>query len=290
MLTGSEQSLVDARPNGIDFERVQSLHYLGHYVRRLPVNIARMMENAYDWEHLPYVHASSFSSIDLIDSGKWGWRAKIGLPDGASVGHQLIDLLVERGKNYWVSTVFSGPGKGFEIHTQATAITDQEIEVDVRFYLPAAPDDAATSEMILNHLSSQYATLYDEDLGLMSGRQNALDDRQRWDAAELTSDDIRVGLISDLDPNRVHVVETDAGRHCVRMWQDRWIVHSAVCPHLLGPLEDAAINAQGEITCPWHGYRFDVETGQNAENKCRALAPPPLLIEAGGALFLRSKP
>ena len=98
MLTDTEQSLADARPNQVDFERIAGLHYLGNYVRRLPISLARMMENAYDWEHLPYVHASSFSSIDLIDSGNWGWRAKIGLPEGAPASHQLLDLLVERSK------------------------------------------------------------------------------------------------------------------------------------------------------------------------------------------------
>ena len=95
MLTETEQSLSEARPNAIDFDRVSGLHYLGNYVRRLPINLARMMENAYDWEHLPYVHSSSFSSIDLIDSGAWGWRAKIGLPDGSPASHQLLDLLGE---------------------------------------------------------------------------------------------------------------------------------------------------------------------------------------------------
>jgi hypothetical protein len=32
------------------------------------------------------------------------------------------------------------------------------------------------------------------------------------------------------------------------------------CPHRLGPLDlDAACD--GVVTCPWHGYRFDIETG-----------------------------
>ena len=131
MLTETEQSLSVARSNTIDFDRIGSLHYLGNYVRRLPINLARMMENAHDWEHLPYVHSSSFASIDLIDSGAWGWRAKIGLPEGAPASHQLLDLIVESDRHYWVSTVYSGPGTGIEIHTQATKIEAEEIEVDV---------------------------------------------------------------------------------------------------------------------------------------------------------------
>ncbi|MFN3214316.1 MAG: Rieske 2Fe-2S domain-containing protein [Henriciella sp.] len=287
MLTDTEQSLAAARPNQVDFDRVAGLHYLGNYVRRLPINLARMMENAYDWEHLPFVHSSSFSSIDLIDSGTWGWRAKIGLPEGAPASHQLLDLLVESDKHYWVSTVFSGPGTGIEIHTQATELAENEIEVDVRFYLPEAPENETGAEMILAYMQQQYATLYDEDLDLMSGRQEALDDRLRWAANAPDPKDILVGRTDDLDPDQVHVVEMEQGRFCVRQWQGRWLVHSAVCTHLLGPLENSSVDENGQVTCPWHGYHFDVQTGENTEQKCQALAQPPELITVNETLYLR---
>ena len=58
MLTDTEKDLTTSRSNSVDHDRVEDLHYLGNYVRRLPVSMARMMENAHDWEHLPYVHAS----------------------------------------------------------------------------------------------------------------------------------------------------------------------------------------------------------------------------------------
>ncbi|MEL6691837.1 MAG: Rieske (2Fe-2S) protein [Pseudomonadota bacterium] len=287
MLTETEQSLSEARPNAIDFDRVSGLHYLGNYVRRLPINLARMMVNAYDWKHLPYVHSSSFSSIDLIDSGAWGWRAKIGLPDGSPASHQLLDLLVESDRHYWVSTVYSGPGTGIEIHTQATKIEDDEIEVDVRFYLPEAPDNETGAEMILAYMQQQYATLYDEDQGLMLGRQGALDDRKRWGAITPSATDVLVGATAELDPETVHTVEMETGRFCVRKHDGAWLVHSAVCTHLLGPLEESAINEHGQLTCPWHGYHFDLRTGENAEQKCRALATAPELIEHDGQLYLR---
>jgi len=287
MLTETEKTLSETRPNSIDFERISRLHYLGNYVRPLSTNLARMMENAYDWEHLPHVHASSFSSIVLIASGRWGWRAKIGLPDNSTAEYQLIDLLVEKDKNYWVSTVFSGPGEGIEIHTQASAVSDQGIEVDVRFYLTEPPKNQATAEAILNYMTKQYATLYDEDQVLMSGRQDALDDRSRWEVGSVEKSDVLVGSISDLNPKHVHVIETGEGRYCVRIWQENWIVHSAVCPHLLGPLDGSAVDSDGAITCPWHGYKFDVTSGDNVDQKCRKLASPPQLIESDGALYLR---
>ena len=283
MLTPEQQTLCDARPNAIDPSRLGQLHYLGNYVRRLPNNMARMMENAYDWEHLPHVHASSFSSIALIASGDWGWRAKVGLPGG---GEQLIDLIIDLPRHYWVTTVIDGIGQGTEIHTQATKISKQDIEVDVRFYVPDAPDSEETGHVILQYLSDQYRQLYDEDEALMTGRQSALEDRELWRNAGALKE-VCVGRLAALDESAVHIVETESGRFCVRRWKGNWIAHSAVCPHLLGPLSGGEIDEVGHITCPWHGYRFDVETGENREGKCKPLAATPDLVERNGALYLK---
>lgn len=284
MLTLDEQTRSDARANHVDHPSVSQLHYLGNYKRKLPTNMARMMENAHDWEHLPFVHASSFASIDLIDQGDWGWRAKIGLPGG---GHQLLDLIVDTPKNYWVSTVYAGPGEGVQIHTQATTLSEDEIEVDVRFYLPEPPADAALNETILSYLRDQYRQLYDEDIGLMSGRQSALNDRVRWRRGADTDTLVMVGDLDALDRSATTVVETETGRYCVRYWQDTWIVHSAVCPHLLGPLDESQINEKGEIQCPWHGYTFHAATGENTDGLCKALKPAPRLEQIDGRLYFR---
>jgi Rieske Fe-S protein len=36
---------------------------------------------------------------------------------------------------------------------------------------------------------------------------------------------------------------------------------STVCPHMGGPLDQGRIQ-NGEITCPWHRYRFDLRNGE----------------------------
>lgn len=289
MLTEIEQTKTQNRSNEIDYDRIAAMHYLGNYVRKLPTNMARMMENAYDWEHLPFVHPSSFASIDLVESGAWGWRARIGVPGGLEPTYQMLDLLVDAEKNYWVSSVYNGPGEGIEIHTQATTLSEDEIEVDVRFYLPETPGDDGASSAILQYMQGQYAMLYDEDIDLMQGRQSALEDRSRWRANEELARAYRVGAIEDLDPSATHTVETQNGRYCVRHWQGEWIVHSAVCPHQLGPLQDSEIDAEGLITCPWHGYKFDLVSGENREGQCSALAEAPELEDRDGVLFLKNR-
>ena len=43
---------------------------------------------------------------------------------------------------------------------------------------------------------------------------------------------------------------------------DRWFALDGVCPHQGGPLGKGML--QGCIvTCPWHGWQFDVQTGQH---------------------------
>lgn len=285
-LTGIEQAVCAERSNQIDYTRLKTRHYLGNYTRRLPVTLSRMMENAHDWEHLPFVHASSFSSIDLIDSGPWGWRAKLGVPSG---GHQLIDLIVDAPAHYWVSTVISGMGQGTEIHTQAVQLNASEIDIDVRFYLPEAPADPSIGAVALHYLRGQYAQLYDEDLGLMQGRQSALDARasaQSVDNEEDPQASISLGALDDLDPTTVHSVTWSGLPYCLRFWQGRWVVHSAVCPHLLGPLDDGQIAQDGTITCPWHGYRFDVVTGANIGGQCKGMKKPPRIEIREGQIVL----
>lgn len=287
MLSDLETEKTQARPNLINYERIKSLHYLGNYVRRLPTTMARMMENAYDWEHLPFVHPGSFSSIDLVDSGDWGWRAKLGVPGGFEPSHQMLDLLVDAPNQYWVSTVYHGPGEGIEIHTQARTLSDEEIEVDVRFYLPDAPADAATAQAVLGYMQAQYETLYDEDIDLMQGRQTALEDRMRWRQEAPQPTDIKIADLTQLETRQTLTVETASGRYCLRHFNGEWIVYSAVCPHLLGPLQDSPPDEDGYITCPWHGYQFDILTGMSRDGQCSALAKAPQLIERDGQLFLR---
>lgn len=275
----------EGRPRAVDRSVLASLHYLGNYVRDLSVNLTRMIENAYDWEHLPFVHPSSFAAIAPVDSGSWGWRCKTALPNGG--GEQLIELLVDAPAHYWATTVVDGPGRGTQIHTQATARKGGGITVDVRFYAPQAPESPAQSAMILAYLQAQYATLYDEDQALMMGRQEALDERRtlRSGAAETEAD---LGPEAELDRAQVHEALLNDRRVLVRFHGDRWIAHPARCPHALGPLDDVEPDSDGGIICPWHGYRFDLATGAEQHGRCSALALLNTCLREGRLIVLGS--
>ncbi len=276
------------RATAIDRRQTRALHYLGNYVRRMPTNLKRMMENAYDWEHLPFVHPQAFSSIAIAEEGRWGWRAEVGLPAETGGGTQLIELLVDPAAGYWATTVVEGLGQGTQIHTQARDVTDgagaaEEIEVDVRFYLPQAPETDEQSAMILGYLQAQYAGLYDQDEALMVARQDALDKTRDFASDRGLPDTVTLGAASALDKSKTHSVALSSGDVAVRFHEGAWIAHAAVCPHLLGPLADAPIN-DGVLTCPWHGYRFPVEGGREVDGKPCTLAASAVVAIVEGEL------
>jgi nitrite reductase/ring-hydroxylating ferredoxin subunit len=74
-----------------------------------------------------------------------------------------------------------------------------------------------------------------------------------------------------LDGDEVRLVEVDG----------EIIAHAIVCPHLGGPLEAAPI-VDGCVTCPWHGYRYDVRSGRCADHEKLALPIARVTIDADG--------
>lgn len=60
-------------------------------------------------------------------------------------------------------------------------------------------------------------------------------------------------------------------------------VTDATCPHNRGPLAQGWLR-DGVLVCPWHWYRFDVETGRCQTNRQYRLGVYPV-VELEGAWF-----
>lgn len=58
------------------------------------------------------------------------------------------------------------------------------------------------------------------------------------------------------------------GKPVIVFWaKDRLVVASEICPHIGGPLAEARLEEDGcALRCPWHGYKYDTETGAVLEN------------------------
>jgi nitrite reductase (NADH) small subunit len=57
-----------------------------------------------------------------------------------------------------------------------------------------------------------------------------------------------------------------------------------VCPHQGGPLGEGDLTGS-IVTCPWHGWQFDVSTGQNQLNPRMTQPGFPLRVEGDAVLI-----
>lgn len=260
--------------------------HVATYTRELPISLDRMYENAIDGEHLPHLHRSSFSELTILDSGKWGWRAKGHLAPKSFMNKMELELKLDRDKHRWITRTLSGLGKGSEIWTHAIPLEDHKIKVIVDFYVPKLPK--FLKSMYESEYIKTYAKLYDEDLWMMATRQHELDRLKNRKAPEnkeiLNTSTIHLG--SEADVSQALPMEFTLQGHPYRLikLENEWIAHSSTCPHMLGPLQNSDIK-NGQVECPWHGYMFDVKTREcTTGQKCKLAPAPKVLIDQGNVI------
>lgn len=255
-----------------------ALPHVGTYRRVLPVSLERMYENALDWEHLPHLHDSSFGSIECEEAGSWGWRARTTDPSGSE---SLIELRLDREHRRWITRNLEGPHKGAEIWTHAFDIEPRRVDIVVDFFVPGVPD--AMREKVGAGYAALYTILYDEDVSMMVERQRQID--ARIDTASEQS--LRLGSVESL---KMPMTAEISGRSViVTRVGEELIAFSATCPHMLGPLAGQPIE-DGCVTCPWHGYRFDVRNGACVSGQHLKLPPIAHVEIISGEAWLKTGP
>lgn len=252
--------------------------HVGTYRRVLPVSLERMYENALDWAHLPHLHDSSFSAIDCIEAGTWGWRARTTDSRG---GVAVLELALDKQCRRWITRNLEGPNVGAEIWTHAFEIGPRRVDIVVDFFVPDVPVEARAK--VGQAYGRSYERLYDEDVRMMTGRQREID--TRLESLLLFDERHPLGARSELAlpvsvkafGRRYHVAEVDGDL----------VAYSAVCPHQMGPMNPTP-DAEGIVDCPWHGYRFDVTSGACVSGSaCRLQAAPEVILEGGQVILIR---
>ena len=201
---------------------------VGTYVRDLGASAARLIENALDWEHLPFVHAGSFGSISIISGGANGWVADAKLTGGMAVS---ISLTLDPDRMGWVTVTSSGGNVVGRIESRVEVTGRDACRVSVSFIVPGLAEEQCAAAGA--YYTALYAQLYDEDEALMIARATA----------------IEAGAAAHKE------------RRTVTLPNGQSATIPLVCPHQGLPLTGDP-DSDGVLTCPWHGYRFDVATGQ----------------------------
>jgi len=253
-----------------DTYRARMVPHAGTYRRDLPVSVERLYENTIDWEHLPYLHRSSFSRIECAEAGEWGFRARVWTQPYDERRSFLLETRLDRELRRWITSTLEGPGAGTEIWTHAFALEERQTLVVVDFFVPGLDPGRRAEEG--RYYSNLYGRLYDEDVWMMTERQAQLDtDRLRLadDAAPMM-----LGSLAEVRARLPFTIESGGRKFRIVESGGELIAYSTLCPHLLGPLEESEVRG-GMVECPWHGYRYDVRTRRCVSGANCSLAPAP---------------
>lgn len=248
-------------------ERHPDLVSAAVYTREVPAPIAAIWENVYDWEHLPWLHDQAFTSIVLREAGDWGWHADVGFPGNALAD---VELVIDHGASCYVArTRTEGDVRG-ETWTRLTPLADDRTGVEVEFLLPTMPEGAladAGAAMV-----ALYTGLWDQDAEMIRMRE-ATDPANRGGVA--VREPVELGAWSAVRETLPRKVVFGGHEFVLALQGARPVVFAAECPHWRGPLDGCEIEDDGSVVCPWHGYRFDVNTGRSSDDRGLRLRPAP---------------
>src|SRR5271167_488471 len=244
------------------------------YSREVGVGVDRIWENVLDWEHLPALHEMYFDQVRLVEAGNWGWRVELTMTPGLAGRRMLLELRIDRANARYCVRTLAGEGAGTEIWTLLQALGPHRTAIEARFYLREhRPERLA---VLGEKYRSSHARLWDQDEAMMMRREAlSVRGRRRRKAAAAP---LALGALCELRQRLPLLVEFDGEPFRLLELEDGALVaHGTICPHWLGPLEDAAPE-NGKLRCPWHGYLFDVRTGTSADGRGYRLAPAPLVV------------
>jgi len=90
----------------------------------------------------------------------------------------------------------------------------------------------------------------------------------------------KVGAAAELGDGQAKVVELNGRSVAVFNVAGRYYAIDNVCPHRGGPLGEGDVEGN-IVVCPWHGWRWDVTTGANANNPAVKVGCYPVTVEQG---------
>jgi nitrite reductase/ring-hydroxylating ferredoxin subunit len=89
----------------------------------------------------------------------------------------------------------------------------------------------------------------------------------------------RAAALSDVAPGTIRLVELDGRQIVLARVGGSVYACAAVCSHRGGPLAEGRLQG-ARLTCPWHGWSYDVRTGQCLfPGRGTALATYPVRID-----------
>jgi nitrite reductase/ring-hydroxylating ferredoxin subunit len=91
---------------------------------------------------------------------------------------------------------------------------------------------------------------------------------------------VTVARVADVPPGSVRPVRVGDAEIALAHCDDGFFATQGHCLHLQGPLGEGRLEAC-VLTCPWHGWQYDVRTGENEFDRAIVLRTFDVQVEGG---------
>ncbi|MFA5678386.1 MAG: Rieske (2Fe-2S) protein [Pseudomonas sp.] len=93
----------------------------------------------------------------------------------------------------------------------------------------------------------------------------------------------RVGSVEALRAGEPIGITIEEQALAVFLVDDEVIATQGICPHATGPLHEGEIDGR-ILTCPWHGWSFNLDSGICEDDPCLHLKRFPVKVEGDDIL------
>jgi 3-phenylpropionate/trans-cinnamate dioxygenase ferredoxin subunit len=83
-------------------------------------------------------------------------------------------------------------------------------------------------------------------------------------------------------PDKPQLLILHGKRICLTLHENQFFAVQDSCTHNGESLSKGRINYLGEIICPWHGYRFALQSGRACDSGSRDLMTYPVKMDETG--------
>jgi NAD(P)H-dependent nitrite reductase small subunit len=94
---------------------------------------------------------------------------------------------------------------------------------------------------------------------------------------------VKVAEVADLAPGSGKCVEVNGKQIALFNVDGAWYAIDNTCLHRGGPLGDGELDGT-IVTCPWHGWQYDVATGVNTMDDSERVDRYEVKVEGGSVL------
>jgi nitrite reductase/ring-hydroxylating ferredoxin subunit len=71
----------------------------------------------------------------------------------------------------------------------------------------------------------------------------------------------------DFSPHHIAVIEVNHKKICIGRYNTMLYAFAYTCPHASGIMADGYIDVLGNIVCPVHRYKFNLQNGRNSSGE-----------------------